>query len=162
MSSGRPRRSSSQGEQDGEHGRGHSRSSTKRLRTRTGCWNCRRKRKKCGHPSTPEQRSSSTCMSSQQMLTTRGIGIGDEKRPACGNCARKDAVCEWGVRLTFRPENIETIPADHPSLQHHGGNESRSARFIEVREHDAFYLIALRAICSVSILTRTSDHRYNR
>lgn len=36
------------------------------------------------------------------------------------------------MRLTFRPENIETIPASHPSLQHHGGNEGRSSRLFEV------------------------------
>ncbi|KAH8649133.1 hypothetical protein BX600DRAFT_110649 [Xylariales sp. PMI_506] len=48
----------------------------KRRRTRSGCLNCRRKKRKC-----------------------------DETRPACARCSRVGAVCEWGVRVSFRPMN---------------------------------------------------------
>ncbi|KAK4123499.1 hypothetical protein N657DRAFT_655913 [Parathielavia appendiculata] len=59
-----------------------------KARTRTGCWTCRRRRKKC-----------------------------NELRPVCGNCLRKGAACEWGVRLSFRDENIRTVPQSHPSMR---------------------------------------------
>lgn len=59
----------------------------KHVRTRTGCWNCRRKRKKC-----------------------------DEQRPSCKECSLRGVPCEWGVRLVFRPEHVESIPASHPSM----------------------------------------------
>ncbi|KAF7520047.1 hypothetical protein G7054_g12879 [Neopestalotiopsis clavispora] len=62
-----------------------------RVRTRTGCRNCRRKRKKC-----------------------------DEQRPVCRACLRSGAECDWGLKLVFRPEHAETISADHPSMQQRG------------------------------------------
>ncbi|KAK4243988.1 hypothetical protein C7999DRAFT_44289 [Corynascus novoguineensis] len=58
------------------------------VRTRTGCWACRRRRKKC-----------------------------NELRPICSNCSRNGEACEWGVRLSFRDENILTIPQNRPSLR---------------------------------------------
>ncbi|PSK50304.1 Transcriptional activator protein UGA3 [Elsinoe australis] len=48
----------------------------KRTRTRSGCLNCRRKRKKC-----------------------------DESKPACGKCVNAKEECLWGQIITFRPEN---------------------------------------------------------
>ncbi|KAF9874710.1 C6 transcription factor [Colletotrichum karsti] len=60
----------------------------KRTRTRTGCLNCRRKKRKC-----------------------------DEGRPACGGCARRKERCEWGIKVTFRAENAQTIMQDHPSMR---------------------------------------------
>ncbi|KAI8293137.1 Transcription activator AMTR1 [Colletotrichum sp. SAR11_240] len=60
----------------------------KRTRTRTGCLNCRRKKRKC-----------------------------DEGRPACGGCSRRKERCEWGIKVTFRAENAQTILQDHPSMR---------------------------------------------
>ncbi|GAW14676.1 hypothetical protein ANO14919_040790 [Xylariales sp. No.14919] len=60
----------------------------KRTRCRTGCWNCRRKRRKC-----------------------------NGKQPTCEICSQKGEVCEWGVKLSFRPENRYSIPATHPSMR---------------------------------------------
>lgn len=59
----------------------------RKTRTRTGCLNCRRKKRKC-----------------------------DEDRPACGACRRRDQICEWGIRLSFRQENAQTIDSQHPSM----------------------------------------------
>ncbi|KAI0451415.1 hypothetical protein F5B21DRAFT_382048 [Xylaria acuta] len=60
----------------------------KRIRCRTGCWNCRRKRRKC-----------------------------NGKRPTCEICSRKGEVCEWGIKLSFRPENSYSIADTHPSMR---------------------------------------------
>ncbi|KAL1855575.1 hypothetical protein Plec18167_004087 [Paecilomyces lecythidis] len=49
-------------------------------RTRSGCLNCRRRKRKC-----------------------------DEKKPTCFNCGRKNERCEWGTRVTFRAENAHCI-----------------------------------------------------
>ncbi|KAK3187317.1 hypothetical protein K4F52_003948 [Lecanicillium sp. MT-2017a] len=61
---------------------------TKRTRTRTGCLNCRRKKRKC-----------------------------DEGRPACGSCHRRGQTCEWGLKVTFRAENAQRLEAEHPSMK---------------------------------------------
>ncbi|KAK1993689.1 hypothetical protein LX36DRAFT_729272 [Colletotrichum falcatum] len=85
------------GEDDGDHGRHNPDEAEhqqgppakkKRTRTRTGCLNCRRKKRKC-----------------------------DEGRPACGGCSRRDETCEWGIKVTFRAENAQTIRQDHPSMR---------------------------------------------
>ncbi|KAM6536114.1 hypothetical protein FALCPG4_005632 [Fusarium falciforme] len=60
----------------------------KRTRTRTGCLNCRRMKRKC-----------------------------DEARPTCGRCARRREACERGIKITFRTENSQTILEDHPSMR---------------------------------------------
>ena len=60
----------------------------KRTRTRTGCLNCRRKKRKC-----------------------------DEHRPACGTCRRRDEACEWGLKISFRDENASSIDGSHPSMK---------------------------------------------
>ncbi|KAI0555545.1 hypothetical protein F4679DRAFT_578930 [Xylaria curta] len=60
----------------------------KRIRCRTGCRNCRRRRKKC-----------------------------NGKQPTCENCSRKGEICEWGVKLSFRPENNYSISDTHPSMR---------------------------------------------
>ncbi|KAF1989917.1 hypothetical protein K402DRAFT_325790 [Aulographum hederae CBS 113979] len=75
----------------------------KKARTRTGCWNCRRRRKKC-----------------------------DERRPTCTNCVQKRESCEWGLKLSFRSENVQTIPSSHPSMQRFAAN-SRD-RIIEIHD----------------------------
>lgn len=56
-------------------------------RTRTGCLNCRKKRRKC-----------------------------DEGKPVCLACRRKDETCLWGMRVTFKAENAQTVMQDHPSV----------------------------------------------
>ncbi|KXS98488.1 hypothetical protein AC578_2603 [Pseudocercospora eumusae] len=58
-------------------------------RTRTGCLNCRRKRRKC-----------------------------DEVKPTCEGCQARNEVCEWGVKVSFRPENAHTMGREHPSMKH--------------------------------------------
>ncbi|EME44130.1 hypothetical protein DOTSEDRAFT_71818 [Dothistroma septosporum NZE10] len=58
-------------------------------RTRTGCLNCRRKRRKC-----------------------------DENKPTCEGCQARKETCEWGVRVSFRPENAQTMGPEHPSMRH--------------------------------------------
>lgn len=60
----------------------------KRTRTRTGCLNCRRKKRKC-----------------------------DEGRPSCGTCYRRDEHCEWGLKITFRAENAQGLDGRHPSMR---------------------------------------------
>ncbi|KAH9845140.1 C6 zinc finger protein domain-containing protein [Teratosphaeria destructans] len=57
-------------------------------RTRTGCLNCRRKRRKC-----------------------------DETKPRCEGCQARRETCEWGVKLSFRPENAQAMGAEHPSMR---------------------------------------------
>lgn len=49
-------------------------------RTRSGCLNCRRKRRKC-----------------------------DEKKPTCSHCQKTRDICRWGMRITFRAENTQTV-----------------------------------------------------
>ncbi|KAH8894397.1 hypothetical protein GQ53DRAFT_717123 [Thozetella sp. PMI_491] len=76
----------------------------KKARTRTGCWNCRRKKKKC-----------------------------DEHRPVCSNCHSKGELCEWGIRLSFRDENIETIPDSHPSMrQNSASRQDRDIKIVDI------------------------------
>lgn len=60
----------------------------KQTRTRTGCLNCRRKKRKC-----------------------------DEGRPVCGTCRRRTEHCEWGLKISFRVENAQGIDSAHPSMR---------------------------------------------
>ncbi|UPX18534.1 uncharacterized protein EKO05_0008831 [Ascochyta rabiei] len=48
----------------------------KRARVRSGCMQCRTKRRKC-----------------------------DEAKPVCGRCKGKKEACQWGTRIVFREEN---------------------------------------------------------
>ncbi|KAF4435738.1 hypothetical protein F53441_13442 [Fusarium austroafricanum] len=61
---------------------------TKHKRTRSGCLNCRRKKRKC-----------------------------DEGRPACGTCRRRNESCEWGLKIAFRAEHAQCLNARHPSMR---------------------------------------------
>ncbi|KAH6659890.1 hypothetical protein BKA67DRAFT_31899 [Truncatella angustata] len=47
----------------------------------------------------------------------RGVRSGDEHRPACTACTRNGEICDRGVKLVFRPENVESVSIDHPSMQ---------------------------------------------
>ncbi|KAI0970425.1 hypothetical protein F4678DRAFT_139169 [Xylaria arbuscula] len=60
----------------------------KRVRCRTGCWNCRRKRRKC-----------------------------NGKQPTCETCSQKGEICQWGIKLSFRPENNYSVSDSHPSMR---------------------------------------------
>ncbi|EFY91556.1 C6 transcription factor, putative [Metarhizium acridum CQMa 102] len=60
----------------------------KSLRTRTGCLNCRKRRRKC-----------------------------DEQRPSCGGCRKKKQHCLWGLKLSFRDENAQHLGRNHPSMR---------------------------------------------
>ncbi|CAH0051682.1 unnamed protein product [Clonostachys solani] len=70
---------------------------TKHTRTRTGCLNCRRKKRKC-----------------------------DEGRPACGTCRRRQEKCIWGVQLKFLTENAKGIGDEHPSMRRLRGKKQNS------------------------------------
>lgn len=59
-----------------------------RKRTRSGCQNCRRKRRKC-----------------------------DETKPRCQGCQNREEKCEWGVKVSWRPENAQTVSEEHPSMR---------------------------------------------
>ena len=63
----------------------------KQTRTRSGCLNCRRRKRKC-----------------------------DEARPTCSTCRRRGQACEWGVVLTFRDENAQGLDGCHPSMREMG------------------------------------------
>jgi hypothetical protein len=68
------------------------RSTTNNKRTRTGCLNCRRKRRKCQYI----------------LFTTGWVGradssAGDESKPTCEGCQSRSERCEWGVKVSFRP-----------------------------------------------------------
>ncbi|KAJ3577922.1 hypothetical protein NPX13_g2649 [Xylaria arbuscula] len=39
------------------------------------------------------------------------------KRPTCETCSQKGEVCQWGIRLSFRPENSYSVPDTHPSMR---------------------------------------------
>jgi len=43
--------------------------------------------------------------------------LGDETKPICEGCKGRGDRCEWGVRLSFRPENAQHMEHDHPSMQ---------------------------------------------
>ncbi|KAJ5633594.1 hypothetical protein N7528_001436 [Penicillium herquei] len=59
----------------------------RKRRTRTGCLNCSRRRRKC-----------------------------DEVKPACTGCKRRGEDCQWRVLGSFRDANIKVLGSDHPSM----------------------------------------------
>ncbi|KND89502.1 hypothetical protein TOPH_05789 [Tolypocladium ophioglossoides CBS 100239] len=67
---------------------GHDVAFQKASRTRTGCLNCRRSKRKC-----------------------------DERRPSCGACCKRSVPCDWRLKLSFRAENARHIDRGHPSMQ---------------------------------------------
>lgn len=56
-------------------------------RTRTGCLNCSRRRRKC-----------------------------DEVKPNCTGCKRRGEKCQWRTLGSFRDSNITVLASDHPSM----------------------------------------------
>lgn len=59
----------------------------RKKRTRTGCLNCSRRRRKC-----------------------------DEAKPTCTGCKRRGDECQWRLLGSFREANIKVLGSDHPSM----------------------------------------------
>ena len=59
----------------------------RRKRTRTGCVNCSRRRRKC-----------------------------DEAKPTCTGCKRRGDECQWRMLGAFRDSNTKVLESDHPSM----------------------------------------------
>lgn len=59
-----------------------------RKRTRTGCLNCSRRRRKC-----------------------------DETKPTCVGCKRRGEKCQWRMLGSFRDANIKVLEPEHPSMK---------------------------------------------
>lgn len=56
-------------------------------RTRTGCLNFSRRRRKC-----------------------------DEEKPICTGCKRRGDKCQWRMLGSFRDANLKVLESDHPSM----------------------------------------------
>ncbi|KAL6234532.1 hypothetical protein BDW75DRAFT_241038 [Aspergillus navahoensis] len=67
-----------------------------RKRTRTGCLNCSRRRRKC-----------------------------DEVKPCCTGCKRRGDRCQWRVYGAFRDANIKVLEPGHPSMNQAVNRPSR-------------------------------------
>ncbi|PSN62399.1 C6 transcription factor [Corynespora cassiicola Philippines] len=72
----------------------------KKARTRSGCLNCKSKRRKC-----------------------------DEIKPVCARCNSKGEKCEWGSRIIFRAENNHGVTGSHLSGQQRAKSSRRPPRF---------------------------------
>lgn len=72
-------------------------------RSRNGCLNCRRKRRKCS-----------------------------ETKPTCEGCQTRGEACEWGVKVSFRPENAQTVGKEHHSLFRNANAPSRTYQIVDV------------------------------
>ncbi|PYI26684.1 Zn(II)2Cys6 transcription factor [Aspergillus indologenus CBS 114.80] len=71
-----------------------------RRRTRTGCINCSRRRRKC-----------------------------DEAKPVCSGCKRRGDTCEWRRLGSFREANLKVLEPEHPSMNQAAGRASRQSKF---------------------------------
>ncbi|KAL2822088.1 fungal-specific transcription factor domain-containing protein [Aspergillus granulosus] len=67
-----------------------------RKRTRTGCVNCSRRRRKC-----------------------------DEIKPTCTGCKCRGENCQWRMLGAFRDANIKVLEAEHPSMNQAASRPSR-------------------------------------
>ncbi|KAJ5833371.1 hypothetical protein N7474_001682 [Penicillium riverlandense] len=74
----------------------------RKKRTRTGCLNCSRGRRKC-----------------------------DEAKPMCTRCKRRGDKCQWRMLGSFRDANIKVLESDHPSMSQGGAvsKDKRQSRF---------------------------------
>lgn len=74
----------------------------RKKRTRTGCLNCSRRRRKC-----------------------------DEAKPTCTGCNRRGDRCQWRMLGSFRDANIKVLEPDHPSMSHGvaTSNPKRQSKF---------------------------------
>ncbi|KAJ5675995.1 hypothetical protein N7462_008892 [Penicillium macrosclerotiorum] len=71
----------------------------RKKRTRTGCLNCSRRRRKC-----------------------------DEVKPTCTGCKRRGDKCQWRVLGSFRDANIKVLESDHPSMSQGVVTNNKSKR----------------------------------
>lgn len=72
-------------------------------RSRNGCLNCRRKRRKCS-----------------------------ETKPTCEGCQTRGEACQWGVKVSFRPENAQTVGKEHHDLFRNANAPSRTYQIVDV------------------------------
>ncbi|KAJ5928724.1 hypothetical protein N7466_007680 [Penicillium verhagenii] len=74
----------------------------RKRRTRNGCLNCSRRRRKC-----------------------------DEVKPACTGCNRRGEDCQWRILGSFRDANIKVLESNHPSMSQGGAvsNNKRQSKF---------------------------------
>ena len=72
-------------------------------RSRNGCLNCRRKRRKCS-----------------------------ETKPTCEGCQSRGEVCKWGIKVSFRPENAQTVGKEHHSLFRNANPSNRTYQIVDV------------------------------
>ena len=72
-------------------------------RSRNGCLNCRRKRRKCS-----------------------------ETKPTCEGCQSRGEACQWGVKVSFRPENAQTVGKEHHALFHNANTSNRTYQIVDV------------------------------
>ncbi|OQO05537.1 hypothetical protein B0A48_09307 [Cryoendolithus antarcticus] len=72
-------------------------------RSRNGCMNCRRKRRKCS-----------------------------ETKPTCEGCQARSEKCEWGIKVTFRPENAQTVGDEYRSLFRSSNTSSKVFQIVDV------------------------------
>lgn len=73
----------------------------KRRRTRSGCLNCRRKRKKCRRDLRPVVSRLSARLNPRESGSDHVVG--DETRPTCLKCERSGENCQWDALIKFRP-----------------------------------------------------------
>lgn len=80
----------------------HTKLAERKRRTRTGCLNCSRRRRKC-----------------------------DEVKPTCTGCKRRGEDCQWRMLGSFRDANIKVLESDHPSMSQGGAvsNNKRQSKF---------------------------------
>lgn len=72
-------------------------------RSRNGCLNCRRKRRKCS-----------------------------ETKPTCEGCQSRGEACQWGVKVSFRPENAQTVGKEHHALFRNATTPNRTYQIVDV------------------------------
>ncbi|GKZ52969.1 hypothetical protein AnigIFM49718_003623 [Aspergillus niger] len=77
------------------------------VRVRTGCWACRRRKKKC-----------------------------DEAKPVCGGCVRNKLTCQWPTIIPgqHKANNISFMPEDDNQQNRPGGEEGPSRQMSVNRE----------------------------
>lgn len=72
-------------------------------RSRNGCLNCRRKRRKCS-----------------------------ETKPTCEGCQARGEACQWGIKVSFRPENAQTVDKEHHALFRNPTANHRTYQIVDV------------------------------
>lgn len=72
-------------------------------RSRNGCLNCRRKRRKCS-----------------------------ETKPTCEGCQARGETCQWGIKVSFRPENAQTLAPEHHAMLRHADTPHRTYQIVDV------------------------------